>query len=350
MESLVEQLKPAYAGKRVLVTGHNGFKGSWLVALLEYLGAEVYGVSLVTKEDSPFKNFHTLRKGSSYIQDIRDFKNLSSLINDINPELVFHLAAQALVLESYKIPRETFEINVQGTVNLLDSISTSVCRGVVVVTTDKVYKNDNTGKIFKESDELWGHDPYSFSKSAAEFAVAAWRNLPSLKECALITVRAGNVFGPGDRSHNRLLPDLLKGVRTKSVTEIRNPDGIRPWQYVLDPLVGYLLLGLNILEGKLSESSYNFGPNEDSFISVSEFVAKLKAMIPVRIQINKSEQDLESKILKLDSRLAKNDLNWYTMTSLELGLTYTVELDLKVNDPKFILNHVESFLSSAQSL
>jgi CDP-glucose 4,6-dehydratase len=349
MEDLVDQLRSAYSGKRVLITGHNGFKGSWLVALLAYLGAETHGISLEISHDSPFKNFHKQNLGSSYIIDIRNFALLKAQIESINPEIVFHLAAQSLVLDSYVKPRETFEVNVQGTVNLLDSLTNTDCLGVIATTTDKVYKNDDTGVMFKESDELWGHDPYSLSKTGVELAVEAWRNLPKGKKCTFVTVRAGNVFGPGDRARHRLLPDLLHSIQSNLVAEIRSPESVRPWQYVLDPLFGYLLLGSKILDNHEVQNAYNFGPAEDSFVSVLEFVNKLKDIADFEFTIVKPKLNLESKILKLDSSLAQNRLGWKGTTSLTSGLKYSLALDHPQIGMKRCLKHVEEYLFSAQN-
>ena len=349
MESLVDQLKSAYAGKRVLVTGHNGFKGSWLVAFLEFLGAEIHGISLDISNDSPFKDFHNQNRSSSHTIDVRSFALLKAQVKIINPEIVFHLAAQSLVLDSYERPRETFEVNVQGTVNLLDSLMTTACLGVVTTTTDKVYKNDSSGTVFKESDELWGYDPYSLSKTGAELAMEAWRNLPNIRNCKLVTVRAGNVFGPGDRARHRLLPDLLHSIRSQSVAEIRNPRSVRPWQYVLDPLLGYLLVGLKILNKEEVKNTYNFGPSEDSYISVMEFVNKLNEIEAFEYTIIKQELNLESTILKLDSTLAKNELGWRGTTSLVSGLKYSVSIDHPQIGLRSCLDHVKQYLATAQN-
>lgn len=349
MESLVDQLRSTYSGKRVLITGHNGFKGSWLVALLEYLGAEIHGISLGISDDSPFKEFHKQNNHSSYIIDIRNFALLKAQVEKVNPEMVFHLAAQSLVLDSYERPRETFEVNVQGSANLLDSIMNTACLGVVTTTTDKVYKNDNLGTVFKESDELWGYDPYSLSKTGAELAMDAWRNLPSNKNCKLVTARAGNVFGPGDRARHRLLPDLFHGIRSQSIVEIRNPGSVRPWQYVLDPLLGYLLVGLKILNNEEVKNTYNFGPSEDSFVSVMEIVNKLNEIADFEFTVVKQELDLESINLKLDSSLAENELGWRGTTSLVSGLAYSVAMDQPQIGLRLCLDHVEQYLTSAQN-
>lgn len=349
MENLVEKLKLVYSGKRVLVTGHNGFKGSWLVALLKSLGAEVHGISLEIKPDSPFKEIHDQICDASYTLDIRSFALLKSQIGKIKPDLVFHLAAQSLVLDSYEKPRETFEVNIQGTVNLLDSVINTTCLGVVAATTDKVYKNDNLGMVFKESDELWGYDPYSLSKTGAEIAMDAWRNIPSYTNCGLVTARAGNVFGPGDRAKNRLIPDLMHSIRSHSVAEIRNPSSVRPWQYVLDPLLGYLLIGFRILKNEEVKNAYNFGPSQESFLSVMEVVEKLHEIEHFEFSIAKQQMDLESTNLKLDSTLAENELGWCSATPLMTGLQFTVLMDHPQISARKCLEHVEEYLISAQN-
>ena len=348
MENLVENLRASYKGKRVLVTGHNGFKGSWLVAFLNYLGAEVYGISLEINEDSPFKDFHHNSNHTSFTIDIRNLIEFRTRILNINPDLVFHLAAQSLVLDSYEKPRETFEVNIQGSINLFDSLTETNCLGVVVATTDKVYRNIDEGKIFKESDALWGHDPYSLSKTGVELAITAWRNLPSTNSCEFIAVRAGNVFGPGDRARNRLLPDLLSSIRSGSVAKIRNPKSIRPWQYVLDPLLGYLLLGTRMLERNETNFAYNFGPSEDASVSVLDFVLKLQEISDFKFEIENSELKLESKILKIDSTLAKYHLGWRSITSLSSGLKHSVEIDQSQLSVAACEGHVVDYLFTAQ--
>lgn len=344
MENLVNQLKSAYAGKKILVTGHNGFKGSWLVGLLNYFGAKVLGVSLPISENSPFNSFHTHGPHSSHTIDIRDFQVLKEFISANQPQIVFHLAAQSLVLDSYINPRETFEVNVQGTANLLESITNTSCKGVILTTTDKVYRNQEQGFKFKETDELWGHDPYSLSKTGTELVASAWRNLPSTNKCKLVTVRAGNVIGPGDYAKNRLLPDILRGLRNGSETQIRNPDAIRPWQYVLDPLIGYLLVGYNVITNGPLSNSYNFGPTDESFVSVRDLVTKVNLIRPIRFNISQSSVGLESKILKIDSTLAQQELDWRSKTDLDTALKYSIELNNSEIDSEVINNHIENYL------
>lgn len=347
MENLVALLKTAYTGKRVLVTGHNGFKGSWLIALLSHLGADTHGISLEIQENSPFTEFHKQGVHKSHVIDIRNYEMLKKKIKLIDPEITFHLAAQPLVLESYKSPKDTFEINVQGTVNLLDIVTESDCLGVVVATTDKVYKNDDSGKFFNETDELWGRDPYSLSKTGAEIAVQAWQNLPRPVRQSFVTVRAGNVYGAGDRSADRLFPDLLQSISTKTTAIIRNPDSVRPWQYVLDPLLGYLLIGAKILNKSCLSSSYNFGPNEDSILSVSDFVNTLQRIRNFDYKIHFQADSLETRILRLDSTRALKELDWRPITSLDDGIRHSLELEASKLSIEACSKHVERYLLGA---
>lgn len=345
MEDLVSQLRTAYSGKRVLVTGHNGFKGTWLTALLNYLGAEVYGISLEITKDSPFQLFHVNGIHREYVHDIRDFDGLSRIIHDIDAEVVFHLAAQALVLESYEHPRDTFEVNVMGTANLLESLLGTSCQGVVIATTDKVYRNDNSGNKFREVDELWGHDPYSLSKTGTELVVSAWRNLNHKCNYKLVTVRAGNVFGPGDRAPNRLLPDLVKAWMNKQTITIRNPESVRPWQFVLDPLIGYLIAGQRIINADIVSFSYNFGPSDESFQLVEEVASLFASKTQIHFAISRAEDTLESHILKLDSELAKRDLNWKSHTSLDYGLDLLIKYEQSLLHETDIVSLIDEYFS-----
>jgi CDP-glucose 4,6-dehydratase len=345
LANLVDRLHSAYSGQRVLVTGHNGFKGSWLVALLNYFGAEVVGVSLEIENYSPFKNFHASGTHKSIVQDIRDFNGLQKLVSDLNPDLVFHLAAQPLVLKSYEIPRETFETNVQGTANLLSALSGPNLRGVVIATTDKVYQNDESGREFKEQDQLWGHDPYALSKTGTELVVDAWRGLPAKSARQLITVRAGNVFGPGDRAPDRLVPDLIRCIENSSVLEVRNPNSIRPWQYVLDPLLGYVMVGNQILDSKGISHSYNFGPQEGTFLSVSQFLNQIQKLISFDINIKQTNTNLESEILKLDSSLATRELGWKSVTNISAGINYLLKIDKPSITTPTIMEHVHEYIN-----
>ena len=250
----------------VLITGHTGFKGSWMTLLLEKLGIEWVGISLQPKPDSLYNSI-AQKNRQEYFVDIRNYENLEKIISIIKPKYVIHLAAQPLVLNSYIEPRETFETNVLGTVNLLDTlVMNSSTSKIVIATTDKVYKQKKFKKSFKESDSLGGKDPYSWSKVGTEAVVGAWQQITNTQGGPkIISVRAGNVIGGGDSSQNRLLPDLIKGFITNSSVEIRNPNSTRPWQHVLDPLSGYLLA----LAKDTKENTFNFSPNSES-LSVKE--------------------------------------------------------------------------------
>lgn len=315
-----------YRDKRILITGHTGFKGAWLSTILEYLGAEVIGISKDISQQKPLL-VPSLIKNNDFDVDIRDRDLLRSTIASIKPDLVFHLAAQSLVLKSYKNPFETFEINYAGTLNILDICTeiNEVC-GVVVVSTDKVYKNTDSGRRFKEEDELGGIDPYSASKSCTSILVNSWRQVPMYKGKQFVDVRAGNVIGGGDRAINRLMPDLIKGALNNQTIVIRNPESVRPWQHVLDPLMGYLEVGQSILQGKFLESSYNFGPSSLDALRVRD-VAQIFKKHFADIQFNyesSNEQGKESRLLQLDSSLALNEFGWSSRISAEEAIDMTI--------------------------
>ena len=256
----------------VLVTGHTGFKGTWLTLLLEKLGVEVVGFSLSPEKDSLFDRAGRTGAIKEVFADIRDYELLNTYITSIKPSAIIHMAAQPLVLESYRLPKETFDVNVMGTVNVLDSaFKTDSVQAIVVVTTDKVYRNDNSGRAFIESDPLEGKDPYSASKVGTEAAVAAWQQIQRISGGPkVVAVRAGNVIGGGDWGDNRLLPDLIRSFSSGQKMAVRNPASTRPWQHVLDPLGGYISALEAILGGE-KISSVNFGPDTQS-IAVSEVV------------------------------------------------------------------------------
>jgi CDP-glucose 4,6-dehydratase len=254
----------------ILITGHTGFKGAWLIFLLEYLGIPCVGYSLAPEEDSLYDRAKLEGKIPEIYADIRDFSIFGEFLNLHRPSAIIHMAAQPLVLQSYKTPRDTFDVNVMGTVNVLDAaFATDFVQVVIVVTTDKVYRNDNSGRAFIETDPLEGKDPYSASKVGAEAAVAAWQQIQKISGGPkVVSVRAGNVIGGGDWAENRLLPDLVRGFISGKPIEIRNPENTRPWQHVLEPLVGYLMILEYVLRGG-AVSSINFAPNGES-LSVRE--------------------------------------------------------------------------------
>lgn len=298
----------------VLITGHTGFKGVWLTLLLERLRVPVIGLSLSSEPNSLYSRI--VRKGvitESYI-DIRDFESVRRFMSIHRPAVVIHMAAQPLVLESYKAPRETFETNVMGTVNILSSaFSTDSVLAVVVVTTDKVYRNEDSHKLFLESDALQGKDPYSASKVGTEAAVSAWQQISEVNGGPkVISVRAGNVIGGGDWAENRIIPELIRGFSEQNLVNVRNPLSTRPWQHVLDPLRGYLMALEATLQGTKFDA-LNFGPESQS-LSVGDIVRIARKCWPsstsVKFSDDSKKQNIEAVSLNLDSMKARNLLGW----------------------------------------
>ena len=276
-------LVQAYAGKRCLVTGHTGFKGAWLSLWLRNLGAEVTGYALAepVSEPSLFELAGIGRLVEDQRGDLRDYDRLLGVVKNAKPEIIFHLAAQPIVRRSYAAPKDTFEVNVGGTVNLLEAArAVDSIRAIVVITSDKCYENREWAYSYRESDRLGGHDPYSASKAAAEIVCAAYRS--SFFEAAgvnLATVRAGNVIGGGDWAADRIIPDFMCAVTAGEAVKVRNPGATRPWQHVLDPLHGYLLLGAcpfeapgNSREPNRFSQAWNFGPSREGCRTVRELI------------------------------------------------------------------------------
>jgi len=313
----------------VLITGHSGFKGTWLTLLLEKLGIEVVGFSLTPEKDSLFDRASRTGIIEEVFADIRDYERLNSYINSVKPSAIIHMAAQPLVLESYRLPKDTFDVNVMGTVNVLDAaFNTDSVNAVVVVTTDKVYRNDNSGRAFIESDPLEGKDPYSASKVGTEAAVAAWQQIQRTSGGPkVVAVRAGNVIGGGDWGDNRLLPDLIRSFSSGQKMAVRNPASTRPWQHVLDPLSGYI----SALEAILNDekiTSINFGPDTKS-IAVSEVVeVAVKTWgLSTNIELGSSVQNNAAEAVSLDLNpdYAKQSLGWEPFWSQEEAVISTVQ-------------------------
>jgi CDP-glucose 4,6-dehydratase len=319
--------------RRVLLTGHTGFKGAWLSLWLQSLGASVTGISLAEMPSEP-SLYELARVGegmaASVVCDIRDAPALSSELVRARPEVVIHMAAQPLVRRSFVSPRQTYETNVMGTVNLLEAVRQCAdIRAVVVVTTDKCYENRGTGGGYREGEQLGGHDPYSSSKAAAELVTSAYRRsfLSAVDGPRVATARAGNVIGGGDWGEDRLIPDVVRAVRRGEPLRLRNPSAVRPWQHVLCPLSGYLLLAEALCESQAFARPWNFGPEESDAHTVEWVVRRASDMWPggVRWEVDGSEHPHEAAVLELDSTQARELLGWAPSLGLEEGLRATIE-------------------------
>jgi CDP-glucose 4,6-dehydratase len=323
-----------FSGKNVLVTGHTGFKGSWLCIWLKELGVNITGYALEPyTDDDNFVTTDLKNKVTSQIGDIRDYDCLKRVFDDCRPELVFHLAAQPLVRLSYKQPKLTYDTNIGGTVNLLECcrLSESV-RAVINVTSDKCYENKEWTWGYRENDTLGGHDPYSSSKGCSEIITAAYRNSfctgTGDRTQMISTARAGNVIGGGDWREDRLIPDCIRALKKNESVGIRSPESVRPWQHVLDPLSGYLLLASKMyLEGNRYAGAWNFGPDHSSITTVRQLVEKLLKYWGSGKYTDLSEdsrQELhETGILLLNISKAAHLLNWRPVLSLDEALEYT---------------------------
>lgn len=309
-----------YKGKKVFITGHTGFKGAWLACILHSAGARVKGYALAPE----YKGLFTLIEGKdileSVIGDIRDKARLEKEISSFRPDFIFHLAAQPLVRRSYSIPAETFDVNVTGTANLLEVVKDlSFKCTVVVITTDKVYENKETGQLYQEDDPLGGYDPYSTSKACTELVVSSFRrsffNTGKFDQHqkAIVSARAGNVIGGGDWSEDRIIPDIVRSLQQGIKIGVRNPGAVRPWQHVLEPLTGYLLLGkLLDTDPHTFSMPFNFGPLPDDHLSVKELVETAIASWGSGAWTDQSDpgQVHEAGLLKLDITRARKALNW----------------------------------------
>lgn len=304
-------------GKRIFVTGHTGFTGSWVTIWLARLGADVFGYSL-PPETHPnlFESAGLNDIVPGTFGDIRDFESLFESMTEFKPDLVLHLAAQPLVRRSYRIPRETFDVNAQGTANVLEAArKIKSVKGILCITTDKVYKNNETGRPFKEDDELGGQDPYSASKSAAEIIIASYRDSfqETLGDGPFIAVaRGGNIVGGGDWSEDRLIPDYVRAFQSGSPIELRYPDATRPWQHVLALAEGYLTI-LTGLIGKKPEKfakAFNLGPIEKESVSVSSVLAQMQEFLPGVTVVKHVPELHEAGQLALDSTLASQTFGW----------------------------------------
>lgn len=326
-----------WCNKSVLLTGHTGFKGAWLAIWLHALGAKVSGYALEPPTDPSLFRLARVEQliASSVIADIRDGQLLQQFFNAVKPEIVIHMAAQSLVRTSYSEPVATYATNVMGTVNLLEAVRHSPeVRAVINVTTDKCYENRELGSPFTEDEPMGGDDPYSNSKACSELVTKAWRrsffNQPdgNRHQVAVATARAGNVIGGGDWAKDRLLPDFFRAVQAGNVIKIRNPQSIRPWQHVLEPLSGYLLLAQCLYEqGAEVAESWNFGPAESDaqpVASVAEYLCARWGQ-DSRYELDRSDQPPEAGFLRLDSSKSRSRLGWQPRWKLKKAIDATVD-------------------------
>ena len=316
------------ANSPLLITGHTGFKGAWLTALLDSLEIPYVGISLKPSQDALYNELVRTHLVKEYFQDIRDLDGVKKIINIHKPEMVLHLAAQPLVLDSYIDPLGTFATNVMGTANILECLRMSKSTVFVgVVTTDKVYKNDNRTYKFVENDPIMGTDPYSASKASTENVISAWRSIPAGESNLIISsLRAGNVIGGGDLSANRLLPDLIRTLSAGVQPIIRNPESMRPWQHVLDPLIGYLLALDFSIESK-EHNDFNFGPNDAALNvgRVAEIACEAWGENRTPLIQRIPNAPYEAGNLDLSSEKARAILNWEPIWSQQEAIKRTVK-------------------------
>ncbi len=336
METINTFQREFWINKKVLITGHNGFKGSWLSLLLIQLGAEIFGISL--KNDDPNSLFNKLgikENINEKIIDIRNIKLIKETISDFSPDIIFHLAAQPLVIESYLKPVETWSTNVMGTISILEGIRELKNKVIFIgITTDKVYYNNEWIYGYRENDRLGGVDPYSSSKAATELAINAWRNSFAYNSDLLISsARAGNVIGGGDYAKDRIIPDIFRSIKENKVLNIRNPKSTRPWQHVLEPLWGYILLAEKMNQDYSFADSYNFGPEYSSNRSVQDVVDSFSKVRKIKYKIESSNVSFkESKLLHLVSEKSKKVLNWKPIWGFEKTIFRTANWYNKLHE------------------
>jgi len=333
---MLDQLKQCYSGKKVFLTGHTGFKGSWMLKTLQLLGAEVRGYALAPQTENDL--YHLINGDQicdSVIADLRDREILRKSVLDFQPDFIFHLAAQPLVRLSYEIPSETFEVNAIGTANLLDAVRLLEKKcSVVLITTDKVYHNNEWEYPYRENDRLGGYDPYSASKACTELVIDSYKNsffnLSKIESHhkGIAIGRAGNVIGGGDWSKDRLIPDIAKALSKNEEIIIRNPKSVRPWQHVLEPVIAYLILGMNLDNDPVKfGDAYNFGPYATDALPVE---AMLKLALDswgsgsFRVEHIK-DQLHEAGLLKLDISKAIKELSWTPKMNASLAVKATMD-------------------------
>ena len=348
----------SFKGKNILVTGSTGFKGSWLCTWLAEMGAQVSGFALPPKPDAPLFDQLNLRdRINQHDGDIRDYNSINEVIKKTKPEAIIHLAAQALVRHSYQNPKETFDTNIGGGVNLLEAVrNCSDIHALVFITSDKCYKNKEWLWGYRENDELGGKDPYSASKAGAENVFEGYNHsfFKENQNIGIVTTRAGNVIGGGDLSADRIVPDCIRALRGGEPIEVRNPSATRPWQHVLEPLSGYLTLTARILEDPNElTGAWNFGPNTENVRPVQE-LTELVINIWGKGSI-KSNEDAsaphESNLLMLSSDKAKSQLDWNPLWNFERCVTETIDwyqkIDAGRNPLGMTLAHISDYVAGS---
>jgi CDP-glucose 4,6-dehydratase len=349
-----------WRGKRVFLTGHTGFKGGWLCLWLQSMGADVFGFALAPQTPNLFELANVGDGISHTLGDIRDLNSLKNALADARPDIVFHLAAQSLVRSSYADPVGTFATNVMGTVNLLEAVRQlnrdggATTRAVVIVTTDKCYQNKEWLWGYRENEPLGGHDPYSSSKACAELVTVAYRSsfAKSLPGLAIASARAGNVIGGGDWAKDRLVPDAIAAFTRGEPLRIRNPAAIRPWQHVLEPLTGYLMLAQSLVEaGEGFSEAWNFGPDNGSERTVGDMATLLAEHWgnDARWIADNGEHEHEARFLKLDSTKAQTQLKWRPRLSLGQAIQMTTDWYRSASKStatrQFTLDQIEAYQS-----
>ena len=351
----MKKIKSFYKNKKVLVTGATGFKGSWLCSWLLKLGAKVYGTGFnLNQNKNLFYKLNLNNRINLKIFDVRDYEKLKNFIYSSKPSIIFHLAAQPIIYKSYQIPFATFDVNCRGTLNVLEITKKyKFIKSVVLITSIDVYENVGKIKGYKETDILGGVDPYSASKAASEFIIRAYREsfFKNKKNCGISSARAGNVIGGGDWSEKRLIPSCIRSLIKNKVILLRNPNSVRPWQLVLEPLKGYLILAKKQFEKPLNYSgAWNFGPDSKSTIDVQQIV---KYMINFwgkgKIRTIKNNNFIEHQHLQIDATKAKKKLSWFPTYNIKDTVRITTEWYLKVlkkrKTPRNITNEqIESYM------
>lgn len=365
----IKELKKIYFGKKVLITGHSGFKGAYVCVLLKYLGAKVYGYALKEEKGGLFsvlkKELKKDQKKYLYDEnkyaDIRDYKKLYDYIKKVKPDFILHMAAQPLVLTSYNAPKYTYEVNVNGTINLMEAIRKIYIGGkkvsVLNVTTDKVYENnDLKNYAFKENDKLCGHDPYANSKSCSELVTHAYNNsfFKKSKNIKVSTARAGNVIGGGDVCKDRIIPDAYRAIKSGKKLLVRNPNSIRPYQYVLEPIIMYLnIMAYQNINDKYV-GSYNIGPEKSCCFSTKQLVDEFKKAwqkidnnkLIIEYKKSNKAKGKEAKFLRLNNNLIKNVFKYKEIFSMKYNMEYTTLIYKEMLHNKKLINTLLAIISN----